>query len=116
MMHDYVSIMVAVKAGVPQLIRPYANDQFDNFAWAVELGVVRELLPKQYSERNAALAFFQMLSDIKMCERCDEIAKYFKQGSSVKIAFDTIVSRPDLQCNFGKRREGRWLLRVTGQF
>ena len=83
----------ALRAGVPQLIRPVAYDQFDNSARAVQLGVARELLPKHYSARTAAAALSQLTSDVKLRERCKEIAERLVQSNSVKTACDVIISR-----------------------
>jgi len=38
----------ALRAGIPQLIRPMAYDQFDNASRACRLGVAKELLPRSY--------------------------------------------------------------------
>jgi rhamnosyltransferase subunit B len=80
----------ALKAGVPQLIRPVAYDQFDNSARAERLGVARELLPKQYSARAAATALSQLMSDTKLHGRCSEIAKRLADNPALQIACNAI--------------------------
>ena len=87
------SISQALRAGVPQLIRPVAYDQFDNSACAVRLGVARELLPKQYSARSVADALSQLMSDIRVRERCSETASRFVNGDGIQAACDAILSR-----------------------
>src|SRR5262245_44416121 len=42
----------ALRAGVPQLIRPTEVDQYDNSDHAMRLGVAIELLPKNYQVDN----------------------------------------------------------------
>jgi UDP:flavonoid glycosyltransferase YjiC (YdhE family) len=82
----------ALRAGVPQLIRPVAYDQFDNSARAVELGVARELLPKQYSARSVADVLSYLTSDVHVRERCKEITTSFVHGRAVQKACDVITS------------------------
>jgi len=82
----------ALRAGVPQLIRPVAYDQFDNSARAVELGVARELLPKQYSARSVADVLSYLTSDVHVHERCKEITTRFVPGRAIQTACDVITS------------------------
>jgi rhamnosyltransferase subunit B len=82
-----------LRAGVPQLIRPVAYDQFDNSARAVRLGVARELLAKQYSARPVAQGLSRIMSDSHVRERCRQIASRFANGDSIKAACDTILAR-----------------------
>ena len=83
----------ALRAGVPQLIRPVAYDQFDNSAHAAGLGVARELMPKQYSPRSVADALLRLMSDIPVRERCREVASRFAGGDPTRAACDAILSR-----------------------
>lgn len=80
----------AMKAGVPQLIRPVAFDQFDNSARAVQLGVARELLPRQYSARAVADALSRLMSDEQLHRRCRDIARRLAENRAVAIACDAI--------------------------
>ena len=83
----------ALRAGVPQLIRPVAYDQFDNSIRTVRLGVARELLPKRYSARAVADALTYLMSDVQVQRRCRETALRFADGDSVQIACDAIMAR-----------------------
>jgi UDP:flavonoid glycosyltransferase YjiC (YdhE family) len=85
----------ALRAGVPQLIRPIAYDQFDNSSRAVQLGVARELLPEQYSAHAAADALAYLMSDDHVRKQCKAIASHFTSAdsSAIQIACDTITSR-----------------------
>lgn len=82
----------ALRAGVPQLVRPVAYDQFDNSARVVELGVARELLPKQYSARSVADVLSYLTSDVYVRERCKEITTRFVHGRAIQEACDVITS------------------------
>lgn len=80
----------ALRAGVPQLIRPVAYDQFDNSARTTELGVGRELLVKQYSPHQVAKALTTLTGDPAIRRRCQEVAQRFEQPDSIDIATDAI--------------------------
>jgi UDP:flavonoid glycosyltransferase YjiC (YdhE family) len=71
----------ALRAGVPQLIRPVAYDQFDNSAHATRLGVARELLVKQYTVQATAQALTEMLNDHTLRQRCKQVAARFADGT-----------------------------------
>lgn len=83
----------ALKAGVPQLIRPTAYDQFDNAARAVRLGVASKLLPKRYSAEAVAAALARMTSDQAMLARCRQLAARLVQGNATQATCDTIIAR-----------------------
>jgi rhamnosyltransferase subunit B len=83
----------ALRAGVPQLIRPVAYDQFDNSQRAVELGVAAELLPRQYTAQKVADALQTLSTDTLLHQRCHHIAQRLAAGSSVSTACDTILNR-----------------------
>lgn len=84
----------ALRAGVPQLIRPVAYDQFDNSARVVNLGVARELLAQQYNPRAVAHALTVILGDQAMHERCRQIAKRFGEGvDSIESTYNAICHR-----------------------
>ena len=80
----------ALRAGVPQLIRPVAYDQFDNSARTTALGVGRELLVKQYTPRQVAQALAELTSDPAIRRRCREVAQRFGENNSTGIVADTI--------------------------
>jgi UDP:flavonoid glycosyltransferase YjiC (YdhE family) len=89
----------ALRAGVPQLIRPVAYDQFDNSSRVVELGVARELLPEQYSARSVADALTRLISDDHMRKQCGTIAARFTatHNNAIQVACDAIMSRCGLR-------------------
>lgn len=67
---------VALKSGVPQLIRPCAFDQFDNASRAVSLGVAVEILPKAYQVNNVSRALKELLNNSNLSKHCQTIAQH----------------------------------------
>ncbi len=64
----------ALRAGVPQLIRPMAHDQFDNAARAVALGVAIKIPARKYRAERVVKALERLMSDVPMRERCAQVA------------------------------------------
>ncbi len=60
----------ALRAGVPQLVRPMAYDQLDNSRRVGRLGVAAELLPARYDGRSAARKLDELIRDSQLRERC----------------------------------------------
>lgn len=85
----------ACRAGVPQLVRPTAFDQFDNAARIVRLGIGKELLPHQYTEKAVSAALDALIGDPQLRRRCDDIAGRFTQDDAVDKACRTILHRCD---------------------
>ncbi|MGV1100666.1 glycosyltransferase [Thiovibrio sp. JS02] len=83
----------ALRAGVPQLIRPVAYDQFDNAHRAVRLGVAKEVLPKKYSVRAVTSALRELISDHTMRQRCQKVAMRLTHCNVVAGACDMILDR-----------------------
>lgn len=83
----------ALRASVPQLIRPVAYDQFDNSAHAVRLGVAHEILPKQYVPHVVAGALKKLTNDSSLNERCQQVAARLANRKSIVTACDSILSR-----------------------
>jgi rhamnosyltransferase subunit B len=67
-----------LRAAVPQLITPFAWDQFDNAARACALGVARTLKPVRVTPRSIALAL-DALSAPELQTRCAEVAERLAQ-------------------------------------
>ncbi|HEX4893567.1 MAG TPA: nucleotide disphospho-sugar-binding domain-containing protein [Hyphomicrobiaceae bacterium] len=82
----------ALRAGVPQLIRPVAYDQFDNASRAVHLGVAKEVLPPEY-ERAVAGALKELISDDSLRQRCRQVAMRLANSNSVTAACNAILGR-----------------------
>ncbi|MCG5547930.1 glycosyltransferase [Halorhodospira halochloris] len=82
----------ALTAGIPQLIRPMAYDQFDNSAHAQRLGVGLELLPRHYSGKSAAEAIDALLGSTSRVERCREIAQRAREDDGAVNAAERIIA------------------------
>lgn len=83
----------ALRAGVPQLIRPAAYDQFDNADRAVRLGVARELLPRQFKPKAVAAALDQLMVDREIRTRCADAAKRFTGADAIADTCDLVLRR-----------------------
>lgn len=83
----------ALRAGVPQLIRPVAYDQFDNAIRAVRLGVAKEVLPKKYSGRTVATTLKNLTADESIRLRCQQVAMRLANCNSITVACDSILGR-----------------------
>jgi UDP:flavonoid glycosyltransferase YjiC (YdhE family) len=81
----------ALRAGVPQLIRPSAYDQFDNAQRAVQLGVAREILPGRYKSHAVATALTELTSDMSLRRRCQETSRHFDDANPIAAACDAIL-------------------------
>jgi rhamnosyltransferase subunit B len=64
----------ALRAGVPQLIRPMAYDQFDNASRACRLGVAMELLPRAYRGTRLDTALRGLSDNRAMRTACEQWA------------------------------------------
>ena len=80
----------ALKAGVPQLIRPQAFDQFDNVDRAAALGVAFEIDEGQYTVDKATTALAKLLSVAKIRAACAEISTRFEGTNPLHAACDEI--------------------------
>ncbi len=80
----------AFRAGVPQLIRPIAHDQFDNSFRAQKLGVALELLPKDYKVSAAVAALDRLIGDKTLKLRCSELARLV-ETDGIAVACDRIL-------------------------
>ena len=65
----------ALRAGVPQLVRPVAYDQFDNAARVRRLGVGIELLPAHYDAERVGASLQALCGDPTIRERAAAIAQ-----------------------------------------
>ncbi|MEO5733219.1 MAG: glycosyltransferase [Rubrivivax sp.] len=80
----------ALAAGVPQLIRPMAYDQFDNAQRACRLGVARELLPADYRLPALTHRLSAMLGDAAVRDRCAALAARLAQGDALATVSDAL--------------------------
>jgi len=83
----------ALRAGVPQLIRPMAYDQLDNSRRAQRLGVARELLPARYEARRAARLLEPLIHDPSVRERCRHWAARLARPDAVRRSCDRVLAQ-----------------------
>lgn len=81
----------ALRAGVPQLIRPMAYDQFDNASRAVRLGVAREILPRHYKPNTVAKILAQLIDNESVREQCQKLANRLATEDGIARACDAIL-------------------------
>ena len=83
-----------MRAGLPQLVRPQAYDQFDNARRLIDLGVARELLPANYRADRAAKALTTLLGDAALRARCQALAPRLQgPGQAMARACEAILAR-----------------------
>lgn len=82
----------ALRAGVPQLVRPMGFDQFDNARRVLALGVGRQLLPAQ-TRPGAMLRALDALDASALRSRCDALARRMAaEPSGVAAAADALLA------------------------
>jgi UDP:flavonoid glycosyltransferase YjiC (YdhE family) len=80
----------ALAAGIPQLLRPMAYDQFDNADLARRLGVAIELLPRAYQGQRLDDALRRLTTDSAWRARCATAAQTLAQPGGVEAACDVL--------------------------
>ena len=83
----------ALLAGVRQLIRPMAFDQFDNASRAVQLGVARELLPRHYQPVRVAKELKTLLQDDVLGANCARYAQALAASQGIERACDVLLDK-----------------------
>ncbi|MET0210049.1 MAG: nucleotide disphospho-sugar-binding domain-containing protein [Burkholderiaceae bacterium] len=80
----------ALRAGIPQLIRPMAYDQFDNASRACRLGVAAELLPRSYRGARLDAALQRLLGDLPMRAACQQMAVRMQGHDGLRATCDVL--------------------------
>lgn len=80
----------ALKAGIPQLVRPCAYDQFDNADRIVTLGVGRMLTRAEYDVERVGEALGYLLTDSIVQGFCQSVSERFEKGDPVAESCDLI--------------------------
>ncbi|MDH0343382.1 glycosyltransferase [Chromobacterium haemolyticum] len=89
--HGGVSTMAdAMRAGIPQLIVPYAYDQFDNGQRAKRLGVAEVLLAQRVSARRMERVLARLLSGPGADRACRELAARMAAEAEPTRALDCV--------------------------
>jgi rhamnosyltransferase subunit B len=80
----------ALAAGCPQLVTPFAHDQFDNANRLVKLGVARSILAGKYNARSACRELGKLLADPATAKACASCAARFQGDDSLARTCDLI--------------------------
>jgi rhamnosyltransferase subunit B len=67
----------AMRAGIPQLLTPFAHDQHDNASRLMRLGVARKLEPRAYRAGAIAAILNELLGSEAIRVRCWDVARRF---------------------------------------
>ncbi len=73
----------SLAAGIPQVITPFAHDQFDNAARVRCLGVGTSVPAKRYTARSATKALASVLGDAAMAAACGVVAARLATDDSI---------------------------------
>jgi rhamnosyltransferase subunit B len=84
------SVSQALRAGIPQLIRPMAYDQPDNAERTMQLGVARVLTQRQFRTKAVVHCLNELLTDQRIAERCRELAERVRNEDGIGRAASVI--------------------------
>jgi rhamnosyltransferase subunit B len=91
----------AFRAGIPQLVVPYAFDQFDNGLRAKNFGVAEVILAKRLTARRLQKGLAKLLGSEQVKQNCNLIANKLKHGpepswliQQVEVALGLAPSSP----------------------
>ena len=84
------TIALALRAGVPQLIMPHANDQFDNGTRLAKHGTARLILRSQYKAPRVAGELKTLTEDQKVRSRCYAWKRIIAGENGAQTAADEI--------------------------
>ena len=94
----------AFRAGVPQLVVPFAYDQFDNGLRAKRLGVADVLVAKRLSVRRMQRKLARLLASPEVSRACDAGAKKMQQGPEMPWLLDRVEAALGIAPTKGKPR------------
>jgi UDP:flavonoid glycosyltransferase YjiC (YdhE family) len=77
-------------AGVPQLLRPLAFDQFDNASRLCRLGVAEQLPPVQFSVDRASAALHRLTTSESTRQSCRQLAERCDGAASIARACELL--------------------------
>jgi rhamnosyltransferase subunit B len=83
----------AMAAGIPQIIRPMAFDQFDNARRAVRLGIAKEILPRHFKAAAVARLIQEFVYSADVKNKCADIAARLKASDGVNQACDMLLEK-----------------------
>jgi UDP:flavonoid glycosyltransferase YjiC (YdhE family) len=77
-------------AGVPQVVRPMAYDQFDNSRRLVRLGAAREISVAKFNGTTVAAALASLFDSPAVASRCRELAARCDGAAALAAACDAL--------------------------
>ena len=80
----------SLSAGIPQLVMPFAFDQFDNASRLRRLGVARSILPRAYRAPAVSRLLTDLLSSEEVAKNCRLAAAKLAEGSRLTIACEAL--------------------------
>jgi UDP:flavonoid glycosyltransferase YjiC (YdhE family) len=80
----------ALAAGCPQLVTPFAHDQFDNADRVVRLGVGRSITAGKYTAKSAAAELSRLLNAPHIARQCRAVADRLPNDDAVGRTCDLI--------------------------
>ena len=83
----------AMAAGLPQLVRPLAFDQFDNARHLERLGVARTLAPKRYVPGAVVEALRELVGSPSVREACLAAQRRVQGQDGVRTACDVLLGQ-----------------------
>ena len=83
---------LAMRAGRPMLVVPFAHDQPDNAARLARLGVARIVSPRRYTPVHAAAELGRLLDDPAYSQRASEVGDRVRRENGVGAACDALES------------------------
>lgn len=87
------SLSQAMAAGIPQLIRPTFGDQFDNAQRTTDLGVAKEVLPRDYTPDTVAKALAELVDNPTYKQNSLRYAAMLEKENGIGNACDAILKK-----------------------
>lgn len=92
----------ALRAGIPQLVTPFAHDQHDNAARMMRLGVAAKIEPRAFRAGGVAAKLRELLESEQVKQRCRAVARRFEGIDPLnrtcelieELAIDAAATRP----------------------
>jgi len=82
----------AFRAGIPQVIIPFAHDQPDNAVQIKKVGVGDYIKPKEFTAERVTEVFARVLDDQMIQDRCRELQSRTSSGDCLTSAADKLES------------------------
>jgi UDP:flavonoid glycosyltransferase YjiC (YdhE family) len=81
---------LAMRAGRPTLVVPYAHDQPDNAARVTRLGIARTIPRRRYTPDRVTSALGQLLNNPEYSQQAAVVAEQLQQEDGVQVACDAL--------------------------